>query len=346
MLETIVNQIQTTRDITKEQLNIVLSASEEEVSCLYQAAREVSQKVYGNRIYIRGLIEFSNYCKNNCYYCGIRLDNPKVCRFRLSQEEILSCCKKGYALGFRTFVLQSGEDGYYSDDRMVSIIQEIRKNYPDCAITLSIGERSKEAYERFYQAGANRYLLRHEAANKAHYQSLHPEGMSWENRMECLKHLKDIGYQVGCGFMVGSPKQTVDTLYEDLQFIRKLHPHMVGIGPFMPQKDTPFGQEAAGSLSRTLRLLSILRLLIPELLLPATTALGSLDPKGRSLGILSGANVVMPNLSPEDVRDKYALYDNKKSIAAEAAEGLEELRQEVQALGYCVVEDRGDSLVE
>ena len=309
---------------------------------LHRQAQKVTQARFGNNIYIRGLIEISNCCRNNCYYCGIRKGNPNIERYRLNLESILDCCRQGYKLGFRTFVLQGGEDPVLTDERIESIVSAIHRNYPDCAITLSLGEKPREAYERFFQAGANRYLLRHETYDKSHYRQLHPEGMSCGRRLQCLQDLKEIGYQVGCGFMVGSPEQTVDTLYEDLQFIRKLQPHMVGIGPFIPQKDTPFGEKKAGTMEDTLRLLSIIRLLQPHVLLPSTTALGTIHPLGREKGIQAGANVVMPNLSPVAVREKYKLYDNKICTGDEAAECRHCMARRMESVGYKVVVNRGD----
>ena len=306
-------------------------------------AVEVRKQVYGNKVYIRGLIEISNICKNDCYYCGIRKSNKNCDRYRLTKEEILECCEEGYRLGFRTFVMQGGEDGYFTDDRLCDIVSAIRRKYPDCAITLSIGERNKESYRRLYEAGANRYLLRHETADKEHYEMLHPVQMSHENRMQCLQELKETGYQTGCGFMVGSPYQTTKTLAKDLKFIQQLQPHMCGIGPFIPHKDTGFAKEPAGSVEMTCFLLSLIRLMIPSVLLPATTALGTLDEQGREKGILAGANVVMPNLSPLNVRKKYLLYDNKANTGQEAAEGVEILKKRMQAIGYEVVCDRGDA---
>ena len=303
---------------------------------------QTAQKIYGNRVFIRGLIEFTNYCKNDCYYCGIRRSNHCADRYRLTKEEILSCTDTGYELGFRTFVLQGGEDPYFTDARICELVSEIRQKHPDCAITLSIGEKSKDSYKRYFDAGADRYLLRHETANGTHYRRLHPDELSLEHRKQCLWDLKEIGYQVGCGFMVGSPGQTTETLYEDLQFIRELMPHMVGIGPFIPQKDTPFAREPAGTMEQTLRLLSIIRLIHPHVLLPATTALGTIHPKGRELGIQSGANVVMPNLSPVDVRDKYKLYDNKICTGDEAAECRFCMENRMKSIGYQVVVSRGD----
>ena len=339
----VVKAIREKRDIDFHELEILLGdATVEEVDVLYKNAREVANEVYGKRVFKRGLIEFTNYCKNDCYYCGIRRSNSCAQRYRLDKEIILSCCEKGYALGYRTFVLQGGEDGYFTDDRICDIVCEIRKKYPDCAITLSIGEKSKESYRKYFEAGADRYLLRHETANEVHYGKLHPAELSLQTRKECLLHLKEIGYQVGCGFMVGSPHQTIETLYEDLKFIKELQPHMVGIGPFIPQQQTPFADQQAGTLEMTLRLLAIIRLIHPHVLLPATTALGTIHEQGRELGVLAGANVVMPNLSPTEVREKYKLYDNKFCTGDEAAEGDANLTLRMKQIGYELVCDRGD----
>lgn len=338
-----IQEIKCGRDISIEQLEYLLTTENKDcLKMLREEAVQTAQKIYGNRVFIRGLIEFTNYCKNDCYYCGIRRSNHCADRYRLTKEEILSCTDTGYELGFRTFVLQGGEDPYFTDARICELVSEIRQKHPDCAITLSIGEKSKESYKRYFDAGADRYLLRHETANGAHYRRLHPDELSLEHRKQCLWDLKEIGYQVGCGFMVGSPGQTTETLYEDLQFIRELMPHMVGIGPFIPQKDTPFVREPAGTMEQTLRLLSIIRLIHPHVLLPATTALGTIHPKGRELGIQSGANVVMPNLSPVDVRDKYKLYDNKICTGDEAAECRFCMENRMKSIGYQVVVSRGD----
>lgn len=341
----IVKEIRKKQNITLEQLiHLLGEADEEDVLFLYAQAREVADEVYGKRVFKRGLIEFTNYCKNDCYYCGIRRSNTCAQRYRLNKETILSCCEKGYELGYRTFVLQGGEDAYFTDERICEIVSEIRKKYVDCAITLSIGEKTKESYQKYFDAGADRYLLRHETANETHYGKLHPAELSLKKRKQCLYDLKEIGYQVGCGFMVGSPYQTIETLYEDLQFMKELGPHMVGIGPFIPQKETPFGEECAGTLEMTLRLLAIIRLIHPHVLLPATTALGTIDENGRELGIMAGANVVMPNLSPTDVREKYKLYDNKVCTGDEAVEGDKNLTLRMQKIGYDLVCDRGDYL--
>ncbi len=309
---------------------------------LARRAVAARQAVYGNTVYIRGLIEISNYCKNDCLYCGIRRSNPNCSRYRLTTDDILACCEEGYALGFRTFVLQGGEDGYYTDQRLCDLIGQIKSRFPDCAVTLSLGERGRESFQRLFDAGADRYLLRHETATANHYASLHPQELTLENRLQCLRDLKEIGYQTGCGFMVGSPGQTSAHLAADLKFIEEFGPAMCGIGPFIPQSDTPFRDEKAGTVELTCYLLSILRLIKPNLLLPSTTALGSIDPQGREKGILAGANVVMPNLSPPSVRKKYQLYNNKVSDGAESAQSKAALIQRMSAIGYRVVTDRGD----
>ena len=309
---------------------------------LHARARSVREQHYGRKVYIRGLIEYSNYCKNDCLYCGIRRGNKNAERYRLTKEEILQCCEAGYDLGFRTFVLQGGEDPHFTDARMVDIVKTIRETYPDCAITLSLGERGRESFEKLYAAGANRYLLRHETADACHYSMLHPKELTLENRMRNLRDLKAIGYQTGTGMMVGSPYQTTQTLIKDLRYIQDLRPQMVGMGPFIPHHDTPFKDEKAGTVELTLKLLSIVRLMLPSVLLPATTALGTIDGDGRIKGMNAGCNVVMPNLSPKDYRAKYLLYDNKIATGDEAAESLASLKKHMKAAGYEVVTDRGD----
>lgn len=309
---------------------------------LREKAVEIRKEIYGNSVYVRGLIEISNICKNNCLYCGIRGGNRNCQRYRLTPKEIMQCCVEGYELGFRTFVLQGGEDGFYCDDLLCHLIENIKKVFPDCAITLSLGERSRESYQRLFNSGADRYLLRHETADRDLYSKLHPSEMSFDNRMECLKNLKEIGYQVGCGFMVGAPYQTARHIAKDLKFIEEFKPDMCGIGPFIPHRDTVFKDENAGSAELTCYLLSIVRLIHPNVLLPATTALGTVTDDGRERGILSGANVVMPNLSPLSVRKKYALYDNKISTGAESAEQRKELEKRMAKIGYEVVTSRGD----
>ena len=311
-------------------------------SYLQEKAQQTTIARFGRNVFIRGLIEISNRCRNNCLYCGIRKSNTMVSRYSLSRETILSCCKEGHALGFRTFVLQGGEDLTQTDDWLEETVACIRKEFPDCAITLSLGEKTKEAYQRFFEAGANRYLLRHETFNEAHYQSLHPSEMNQAHRLQCLQWLKEIGYQTGTGIMVGSPRQTVDHLVEDLIFIERLQPEMIGIGPFIPHADTPFAHEPAGSIDMTLKLLSIFRLMNPSALIPSTTALASLTADGRERGILAGANVVMPNLSPLSVREKYSLYNNKAAFGSEAAEGLKELEKQLGKIGYAISYLRGD----
>ena len=310
---------------------------------LFERARKYQHKYYGNGIFIRGLIEISNICKNNCYYCGIRRDNKNASRYRLSNEQILECCDKGYKLGYRTFVMQGGEDGYFSDEVMTDIISTIKSRYSDCAVTLSLGERSYESYRRMYEAGADRYLLRHETADNEHYRMLHPKVLSLEERKQCLFNLKEIGYQVGTGFMVGSPGQTITNIAKDLLFLEELKPQMVGIGPFIPHHDTVFAQNNAGSVELTIYLIALIRLLLPKALIPATTALGTLDPKGREKGIMAGANVIMPNLSPVSVREKYSLYDNKLCTGDEDAAYKKNLEERMKKIGYEVLTGRGDA---
>lgn len=311
---------------------------------LFRRADARRREYYGADVYIRGLIEFTNYCKNDCLYCGIRRSNRNARRYRLSREEILACCREGYALGYRTFVLQGGEDPWYTPERVEELVRAVKAAHPDCALTLSVGEQPREVYQAWFDAGADRYLLRHETANDDHYRSLHPAEMSPENRKRCLWDLKDIGYQVGCGFMVGSPGQTPEHLAEDLLFLRALEPDMVGIGPFIPQHDTPLRYQPAGTLELTLFLLGLIRLMLPDVLLPATTALGTIHPRGRELGIQAGANVCMPNLSPAEVREKYALYDNKICTGDEAAQCRRCLEARMASIGYRVVVHRGDHI--
>ena len=308
---------------------------------LFAEARRVRDEVYGRRVFMRGLIEITNHCKNNCLYCGIRRD-ARVQRYRLTQEQILDCCQEGHRLGFRTFVLQGGEDGWYTDDMLCGIVEEIKRRFPDCAVTLSMGERGRDSFRRLREAGADRYLLRHETADREHYGRLHPAEMSFDHRMQCLQDLRDLGFQVGAGFMVGSPHQTLETLKKDLQFIETFRPEMVGIGPFIPAAGTPFEHMPAGSVELTIRLLAIIRILHPHVLLPATSALGTMHPQGRERAVNAGANVVMPNLSPQDTRALYAIYNNKLSTGSEAAESAADIRARMKAIGYEVPTDRGD----
>lgn len=311
---------------------------------LFSLAREEQERYYGKNIFVRGLIEFSNYCRNDCLYCGIRRSNRNAHRYRLNEDDILSCCQEGYSLGFRTFVLQSGEDAAFTEDRLINLIRRIRMGFPDCAITLSVGEWSKASYKAFFDTGADRYLLRHETRNDGHYAMLHPRSLSAGRRRQCLWDLKEIGYQVGTGFMVGAPYQTPEFLAEDMLFLKELNPQMVGIGPFIPHRDTPFKDQPAGTLELTLFLLGCIRLMLPKVLLPATTALGTIHPEGRELGILAGTNVVMPNLSPQNVRKDYLLYDNKICTGEESAQCRRILEQKINTIGYRVVTARGDSL--
>ena len=326
-----------------EYAELITGRDEEAAALLAGMAEETRKAVFGDAVYTRGLIEISSICKNNCLYCGIRRSNPQAERYRLTEAEILSCADEGYTLGFRTFVLQGGEDPFFSDEVLCGIVRELKKRHPDCAVTLSMGERSRESYRALHEAGADRYLLRHETADAGHYAKLHPAEMSFENRMRCLRDLKEIGYQVGCGFMVGSPFQTPETLAKDLKFIETFRPAMCGIGPFIPHRNTPFRDEPAGTLELTLFLLSVIRLILPEVLLPATTALGTIHPLGREMGIRAGANVVMPNLSPVRVRKKYELYNNKICTGEESAQCRGCLEQRMKSAGCYLAVDRGDA---
>ncbi len=321
---------------------LIINRNDEVTAFLREKADLVRKEIYGNKIFIRGLIEISNFCKNDCYYCGIRAGNKNCTRYRLTPDEIIDCCKQGYELGFRTFVMQGGEDGFFNDEILCDIIRKVKSLFPDCAVTLSLGERSEESYKKLYASGADRYLLRHEAVSGELYRKLHPEKLKLENRLQCLQTLKNTGFQTGCGFMVGAPCQTARHIAEDLKFIEEFEPHMCGIGPFVPHKDTVFKNEPSGSAELTCFLLSVIRLVCPNVLLPSTTALGTIDPEGREKGILSGANVVMPNLSPVNVRKKYDLYDNKISMGAESAEHIKELEERMKKIGFRVAYERGD----
>ena len=339
----LIDKLRRDRWLTRDEFRkIIEERDESSAEYLFMNAREVREDIYCKKVFIRGLIEFTNYCKNNCIYCGIRRDNKNAERYRLTKEQILSCCKEGYKLGFRTFVLQGGEDPYYTDEIIVDIVTSIKRQHPDCAVTLSIGEKSFASYKKYYEAGADRYLLRHETANEAHYEKLHTEDQKLSNRMKCLSDLKSIGYQVGTGFMVGSPYQTIECILDDIEYIKMLNPEMVGIGPFISHKDTPFCNEADGTSELTLYLIAIFRLINPHLLIPATTALGTVDGNGREKGVLAGANVVMPNLSPINVRNKYLLYDNKICTGDESAECRRCMDMRIKSVGYEVVIERGD----
>ncbi len=339
--EDVIYELSSTGNLPDDKLKELIQTDRFDLQLFYEADK-VRRKIYGEDVYIRGLIEFTNYCQNNCYYCGIRRGNKSVDRYRLSHDEILECCREGYELGFRTFVLQGGEDPYYTDEILCNIIGDIRSEFQDCAITLSFGERPKESYMAYFEAGANRYLLRHETADEAHYGKIHPDDMTLLKRKECLFALKEIGYQVGSGFMVGSPYQTVDNLLKDIRFLQELKPDMIGIGPFIRHKETPFSEFENGTLELTLRLLAILRLIFPYALIPATTALGTIAPDGRELGLKAGANVVMPNLSPVRFRKKYSLYENKICTDEESAELVDLLKERVKNAGYRVVTDIGN----
>ncbi len=340
-MKDLIKELCRTHNLNDENLKILLEEDFNERE-LFDAADKQRKEIYGNKVYIRGLIEFTNYCKNNCYYCGIRAENRSISRYRLTKNEILSCCESGHKLGFRTFVLQGGEDNYYKDRDICEIVSNIKEKFPDCAVTLSIGEKSKESYKAYFNAGADRYLLRHETADCSHYSMLHPDSMTLETRKECLYNLKEIGYETGAGFMVGSPFQTTEHILKDLRFLQELKPDMIGIGPFISHSETPFREYENGSAKLTLRLIAILRLMFPKVLLPATTALGTIHPKGREAGLMAGANVVMPNLSPVENRKLYQIYENKLYSNEEAAESVEMLKKQVADIGYEVVTDIGN----
>lgn len=344
-MKNIIDKLEKNQILSKEEFVRLLAISEkDDIDYLTERSKCIRDDIYGKRVFIRGLIEISNYCKNDCYYCGIRRSNKNAQRYRLSKEQILSCCENGYELGFRTFVMQGGEDAFFKDEVVCDIVSSIKERYPDCAVTLSLGERSTESYRKMKEAGADRYLLRHETFDNTHYNKLHPVELDPENRKRCLRDLKALGYQTGTGIMVGSPYQTLENIAEDLLFIKELNPEMIGIGPFIPHKDTPFKDFESGTMEMTLRLISILRLLCPKALIPATTALGTISPQGREKGILAGANVIMPNLSPKEDRKKYMLYNDKLSDGEEAAEGLNKLKESMRKIGYEIVEDIGDCI--
>ena len=317
-------------------------AEDDVLQLLRDTAVRTARQQFGLGVYVRGLIELSSFCRCDCLYCGLRRSNRTAERYRLTSEEVMECCREGYALGFRTFVLQGGEDGTHTDAWLSELIGKMRTTYPDVAITLSLGERSEESYRILKEAGANRYLLRHEAANDELYASLHPSSRGLEHRLDCLRALKRCGYQTGMGMMIGVKGQTIDHIVEDLLLIERMQPEMVGIGPFLPHRATPLGEEPAGELRLTLATIAIVRLMLPHALLPSTTALATLTPRGRLEGILSGANVVMPNLSPSSVRAKYAIYENKASWGKEAAEGIAALNSELETIGYHIDFSRGD----
>lgn len=344
-MKELVNKLYEAHDLSDTELVSLITADDSEVSeYLASRADEVRRLHYGKKVFLRGLIEISSYCKNDCLYCGIRRSNTLAERYRLDREQILECAENGYSLGFRTFVMQGGEDAFFTDDFMCDVISELRRRFPDCAITLSLGERSEESYRRMKEAGADRYLLRHETASDSLYRKLHPAELSLDNRKKCLFTLKKLGYQTGSGFMVGAPFQTVDDIVCDLRFLQELQPQMIGIGPFIPHHNTPFADKDGGTLSLTLRLLGIIRLMFPKVLLPATTALGTISPIGRELGLKTGCNVVMPNLSPVKVRKKYDLYDNKICTGEEAAECRGCLQRRIESAGYEIACERGDHI--
>ncbi len=339
----LIDKLHKTGSLGEEEFEFLLdNRNEEDSKYLFELARKTADSVYGKRVFLRGLIEFTNYCKNDCFYCGIRNGNGKAERYRLTKDEIMMSCEFGYEHGIRTFVLQGGEDPYFDDDTMCDIVSTIRKKYPDCAITLSIGERSRDSYERLYEAGADRYLLRHETATEEHYRKLHPPELSMKERMQCLKDLKEIGFQVGAGFMVGAPYQTHKDMARDFVYLKELEPEMIGIGPFIHHEDTPFADMPDGTAEETIYCLGLLRLMLPKALIPATTALGTIDPEGREKGILAGANVIMPSISPSYTGGKYLLYKDKLKTSGEMLKGPGSIENKMRKIGYETVTARGD----
>lgn len=345
-VEYLINKLSVNNSLSFDELLYLIKNinKESELNLLYKLACDTRNKHYGNKVFLRGLVEVSNYCKNDCYYCGIRCSNKNIDRYRLQKKDILDCCEIGYKIGYKTFVLQGGEDLYFDDDKMCDIISSIKNKYPDCAITLSLGEKSYDTYKKYFLSGADRYLLRHETSSEDHYQKLHPSNLKLSNRKECLENLKEIGFQIGAGFMVDSPFQTDEDIVNDLLYLKELKPHMVGIGPFIPHHDTKFKDFKVGDLKKTLLVLSLTRLLLPSALLPATTALASIDSNGRNMGLLAGCNVIMPNLSPSELRNKYSLYDNKLSTGCEACEYHKVLENSINELGLSIDYSRGDNI--
>ncbi len=344
-MKNLIDKLERDKGLTLQEFVVLLTSFNSIKDYLFEKSAAITKANFSNKIFIRGLIEFTNYCKNNCYYCGLRLDN-NIARYRLSVDDILGCCAAGYELGFRTFVLQGGEDVFFTDEKLFDIIKQIKKTYPDCAITLSLGERSFDSYQKLFDAGADRYLLRHETATNEHYRKLHPDNMSLDNRKQCLYNLKKIGFQTGAGFMVGSPFQTLQNIAQDLLFLKELKPQMVGIGPFIANSSTPFADYPDGDVELTIFILALVRLMLPNALLPATTALATLDVDARKKAIKVGANVVMPNLSPISARENYTLYNNKAFRGLEAAEGKKALDEMLQSIGYVSVVDRGDYFLQ
>jgi len=339
----LIKKLQQTRSLSLEEWEHLISTyTKEDLEYAMIQAQATAIRIFGRKIYFRGIIEFTNICKCDCYYCGIRASNKECTRYRLDVSDIMECCREGYENGFRTFVLQGGEDPYFDDEYMGGIIRTIKEKYPDCAITLSIGERSYESYKKLKEAGADRYLLRHETAYPSLYASLHPEKQRLENRLQCLNDLKSLGYQTGCGIMVGAPGQTPKAIAYDMKFMEEFKPEMIGVGPFLPHKDTPFKDAEKGSVELTLFILALCRLMSPEVLLPATTALGTVESEGRKQGVLAGCNVIMPNLSPLSVRKKYMLYDDKSGTDMSAAEGIRMLKKQMAEIDYEVIVGRGD----
>lgn len=343
MIKQLIDKLCLKEPLSKEEfVTLIGLTKEDDFAYLCIKANQIKEETFGKYVYIRGLIEFTNYCKNDCYYCGIRCSNKKAQRYRLSFEDILASCDMGEQLGIQTYVLQGGEDPFFTDEKLIEIVQKIKEKYPHKAITLSVGERTDESYLKLKKNGVDRYLLRHETATKSHYEQLHPGNLTLENRLECLRKLKQAGFQTGAGFMVGSPFQNDEHLANDLLLLKELQPEMVGIGPFIHHNDTPFKDFSDGSVRKTVLMVALTRLLLPKALIPSTTALASLNQDGRKMALLSGANVVMPNLTPAGNRKKYLLYQNKISAGEETAECFHQLKEEIESIGLKMDLFRGD----
>lgn len=306
----IIAKAENTHDLRKDEI-VQLLTTDEYNGELFAAADRVRSKYVGDDVHLRGLIEFSNICKQNCLYCGLRRENRKINRYRLTPEQIIDFAGKAKTYGYRTVVLQSGEDENFDVATMQRIIREIKAM--DMALTLSVGEKTKEEYAAYREAGADRYLLRIETTDKQLYEKLDP-GMSFDNRKRCLRDLKELGFEVGTGCMVGLPGQTLESLADDILFFKEIDADMIGIGPFIPNADTPLSEEKGGTFTLSLKVMAITRLLLPDINIPATTAMESLDHNGRVIALGSGANVVMPNVTEGDYRKWYALYPGKICI--------------------------------
>jgi biotin synthase len=309
---------------------------------LFAMADDIRKRYFKDEVHIRGIIEFSNYCMKNCFYCGLRRDNKTIERYRISEDEIIDTALKAGELGYKTILLQSGEDGGYTIEGLCAIIKRIRSNL-DCAITLSLGEKSFDEYRSLRDAGADRYLLRFETSDRGLFNKLKPDS-SYENRLDCIKNLKKLGFQVGSGFMVGLPGQTYEILADDILLLRELDLDMIGIGPFLSHHNTPLGNSASGTLDLTLRALAIIRILMPDVHIPATTAMGTVEKGGREKALQCGANVIMPNVTPIKYRKYYEIYPNKICIDDAPSDCRACIEGMLKSLGRAAATNKGDSI--